>query len=297
MIDLLAPSSEGPLHLVKIAIRRDGTATGSLAVDLDLAAPISSEEEAEIVDRMVPGARSLWSRSIGGAEDTARFGRTPADLQVHGTLTIPDLAEPEIVFGRSVSITRVTVAVNAKARTYIVRMRVGSVSPEQIASLCGVLDERISLAVSSLQLNLFAGGATSVPNRTIREIVSLRSDTEGMAEWAFGALVDENDLSISVRDLLDEMPTVYDRSSVEVVSRLRIDASEPLLRAYRTRAAEFGIAASWGDLIVALGREYGEAGPGSASGGVWSLDIDHIREALGGISIEVEDDDDDEPVS
>ena len=284
MIDLLAPSSDGSLHLVKIGIRRDGTASGGLLADLDLACPIETEEDALVVEAVVPGASALWRRSSEGGEDTARFGRSPSSMTVHGRLSLPDRVEEVVAFARSVSIVRATVVVSAKVRTYLLRVRVGGLSSEEVATLCEALDERVLLAVSSIQLTMF--GASSVAARPdVREIVSLRVNVGGISEFKFGAVADETDLSISVRDLYEDTPEQFGLSNVEIVARLRVAASDRLLSAYRERASSIGVVASWGDLFVALGREYGSTGA-TSSGGVWDLRVDHVREALGGINVD-----------
>lgn len=293
MIDLLAPSSEGSLHLTRLAIKRDGTNANALLAEIDLATPIETEEDALVLDALVPGASALWRRSSEGAEDTARFGRSPSSMSVHGRLALTDRAEEVVAFARTVTITRAVVAVSARSRTFIARVRVGGLGPEEVATLCGALDERVHLSTSSLQVTLFGGaGTVSVPvRRDVREIVSLRVEVGGLTEYRFGSVTNETDRAISLRDLYEETPEDYDLASSEVVSRLRVAASDRLLSAYRERATSIGLVPSWGDLIVALGRDYGA---GAASdGGVWALRPDHLRTALGGIVIP--DLDDEEP--
>lgn len=291
MIDLLAPSSEGSLHLTRLAIKRDGTSANALLAEIDLATPIETEEDALVLDALVPGASALWRRSSEGAEDTARFGRSPSSMSVHGRLALTDRAEEVVAFARTVTITRAVVAVSAKSRTFIARVRVGGLAAEEVATLCGALDERVHLSTSALQLTLF-GGTVSVPvRRDVREVISLRVEVGGVTEYRFGAVTNETDLAISLRDLYEETPEDYDLASCEVVSRLRVAASDRLLSAFRERATSIGLVPSWGDLIVALGRDYGAGAASDA--GVWTLRPDHLRTALGGIVIP--DLDDEEP--
>jgi hypothetical protein len=289
VIDLLAPSSEFAFHLSKIAIRRDGTNTNALLAEIDLSAPIETEEEALVLDGLVPGASSLWRRSSEGAEDAARFGRTPSSMSVHARLALLNRAEDEVVFARTVAVARALVAVSARARSFVLRLRVGGLDPREVAMLCGALDERVSLSTSSVQLTLFAGATVSVPAREIREVASIRVTDGGLIEYRFGSVTDETDLSISLRDLHEQEPECFDRRTVEVVSRLRVEAPEKLLRSYRKLADMRGLVPSWGDLIVAVGRDYGEGGS-SAPGNVWTLRRDHVVEALGGIDLALLDD-------
>ena len=290
MIDLLAPSSEGSLHLTRIAIKRDGTSANGLLAEIDLAAPIETEEDALVLDPLVPGASALWRRSADGSEDSSRFGRSPSSLSVFGRLVLPDRAEEVCAFARSVTVTRAVVAVSAKLRTFIARVRVGGLAPEQIATLCGALDERVHLTTSAMQLALF-GGQTTVPAREIREVVSLRIEAPGGTEFRFGAVTNETDLSISVRDLHEATPETFDLAAVEVVSRLRIEAPDRLLAAFCGTAAGIGLLPSWGDLIVAVGQDYGSGTRSDA--GVWVLQPAHVRSALGGVVLP--DLDDEEP--
>jgi hypothetical protein len=293
MLDLLAPASSGLLALTKISIRRDGSVDNRLQAALDLAAPIESEDDAIVVEKMVPGALSLWRRSVEGSEDSARFGRSPSAMSVRAELAFAECEPPVEIDGRLASVSRVSVVVSARSRMFVARLTISGLDPDEIAALASALEHRGSVTTSTLQLDLFGVGPTSIAVRAdLREVVSLRVEGASGPEYFFGAVTGEDDLSISVRDLDDQTPTVYDLSRCSVVSRLRIGASDTLLRGYRTLAASLGLLPTWGDLIVGLGAGYvAGASSSTPSAGaspthaVWTLTRDHVRAALGGVEL------------
>ena len=284
MIDLTSHRSNGSGILAKLGVKKDGAGFGAgLLVSVDIAFDVKTEENAETVDRVVPGARALFRRKLAGGEDRARISRSPSSLGVLLSIQEPD---EDLCAGLSVIAQVKTLSfVDApKFSTYSVRFAF-VVGPDVLADLASRLEETIEVSVQSQQTVL----PFLDPFRDVSDAASddppdrVEIDSSGKHSvvaynhpelgTGFGRVIERSEGEIVV----ENFGPVIEIDPDWVIATVQVIAPDSVLDLYVRTASGANLSRSWSDLITALGCDYSES---ESYSGEWEISREIVYRAL-----------------
>lgn len=287
ILDLCEHKGEGTGELASIKIKRDGTAEERFLADVDLVFSVETEEQAQVVERAIPGALSQWNRSniakeaakgetaVGGAAAGAVAGsgvqRNTAKFDYPASRCTICPAEGGLVVLNEIAseVQTTKFAASAKNALFTIKLRLFGLTAEQITGLLGGLSKDVSISVEQNQQVL------SFPRRSqganIGDVVS-GSTKDGLfcgvvvargrgADEIAMIEVDDNGHSVNV-------PEASITSTIQVVPEDGKDL-DGLLKRFGSKTKKRGVESTWPFLVAALGAAY--ASGASSVGDSWVL--------------------------
>ena len=269
MVDLTQQTTEGVGCLAKLAFRRSGRSDeAGLIADADIAVSLETTDDAEIVNRMLPGALSAWSERANGDESKSRLSRVPTNSQRHAI--IAGIHDGAATYEGPAEIRSMALVSSPAATVLTIRLRLFDLQQSVAGALCMLIGEFVGVRVEQQQQTL----AFVARQRPHERIATVR-DADGVIR--FGRVVDWTDNRVSVDDFGEVVNVEPD--AVASVVNVRGDQLPALLDYYRESLAAGFVRPTWEHLIVALGKRYA-VGETESDGDVWTLDDATVAEAI-----------------
>ena len=281
MLDLGSLPTSAMMRLAKASPRRDG---GSISWDIDIAMEVPDAEAAQLVDGYVPGALRAYSGGMEGARGkastTGGFDLCAVELlREDGTHLARGHAE----------VRTATVSVTAQQAMLVVRLRLHGLLERAATDVVYKLDDVVQVRLAAQGApRLSVADAVGVPPATrsglVGRLVVAQVDDETTVA---GIVVTQAAESLEVRELGGGAPVwVWLPASgrPDTVLDVVAPANEPDLQAleqdYREQCSEAGVAASWHDVITAIGVLYARQVVQARPDFAWELVPEVWAEAL-----------------
>tara|TARA_Y100000034_G_C6798603_1_gene358133 strand:+ start:71 stop:982 length:912 start_codon:yes stop_codon:yes gene_type:complete len=250
-------------RLCRAVPRRDGT--GEIAWDVDISFNMMDEGEAETANHYVPGALQAWQAGQDGSKGSVKSS-SGYDL-LHVTLTDESLhanGETQKLASGHADIRHCVVNVNGSEAAMVIRLRIHGLLPHAAAGVVYKLDEVVTLQLDTHQLHLFDAGteqpasqAPTVNPTTLIGRIALVEKGDAVAQC--GEVLEENEEAICLGTI--ESGIVFIKAPYKVASSICVLPQEgfdlpQLIDSYAQAMDKVGGAASWHDLIEAIGLLY-----------------------------------------
>ncbi len=292
MLDLTEHRCEGEGVLRSAKFRRDAEVEGKLTVEFEVAIDVASQDDAEVVDRAVPGAATLYRRAAearADAEDaTSTDGAAAGSEALAGVAgkTKVKVGQPAVlvtvaaVDGGLVALSEVGGEILAasfrgtgRKIAYLLQVRLYDREPADAPGILALLGKPITLALERKQRSLFAATDDGAPMPKVGEVVT----GDGWAGVVVGVGTDATEVQV------DDCGTQTLRAVSAVASSFRCVPEEgktmdATLAGYAKRARKQGAEPSWCHLIVAIGQLC--AGQAAPVDDAWVVTADVVSRAV-----------------
>lgn len=249
MLDLTAQTSTALGTLAKFTTAKDGKAAGSLIFDLDLVFTLENEQDADVADRILRGARSYFD----AYKDTeARGGLNVTPIDSSGSLKLIHADDAVTVMDATVEIRRVDVKKAAKVVTATVKARVRGLKASAASHFAEYLDRRLTCEWEDggLQQSL----AFAAPTGT--NAVQVVTADDGKGGYVFGIQTGQDGSKV----LLDDFGSTCEVDVDSVVSKVILSPEKgadgpPLIEViepYADRMRKGGATPSWKYVILGI---------------------------------------------
>jgi len=273
MIDLSAQNPRGVGPIAKLdSIRRDGEKEGALMTSIVISFAIDSVEDAEIVDRAIPGAARLCANArnaraaanaataaegaaAGSAALAGESGTTTVSVASPHVLTTiraeDDEPDAPTLTGISAEITGAKLKATGRSILLQVKVAMYRLTPDDVRKLCTLLDRPVLVELDRKQQQLFGAstapavrpgiGAVAVGATFAGEVTGYSGDDDDTAEIT--------DIDGSAKQI--PVGSITSSFSVAPPPGKTLDA---VLSLYSKRADKGKADANWFHLITALGN-------------------------------------------
>lgn len=227
--------------LTRLVPKVDPGVEDSLQWDLDLTFEVDDGAAAH-VEGLVPAGAEYLGRALDG-QGSATVTVQPAARDVYIVLT--DDAGAEYVQAAA-EVRFVKLRVTERAQSYVARLRLFALHPNQSTSLTAALGKRVAVTVEPAQQSL------DLMTRPAEGDVVTGSSGGDEVCGTYRRLADG-------REVLDDFGVVYPLE--HVVSFMPVDIEDGALTAYEDAAKAAGLMPRWADLIVALAHAFAAGEP------------------------------------
>ena len=249
-------------RLCRAVPRRDGT--GEIAWDVDISFNMMDEGEAETANHYVPGALQAWQAGQDGSKGSVKSS-SGYDL-LHVALTDESLranGETQKLASGHADIRHCVVNVNGSEAAMVIRLRIHGLLPHAAAGVVYKLDEVVTLQLDTHQLHLFDAGTeqpvSQAPTVNPTTLIGRIALVEKGGVSHCGVVLMEEGGTICLQTIENGNVSIdapYKvASSVCVLPQEGFDLPQ-LIDSYAQAMDKVGGAASWHDLIEAIGLLY-----------------------------------------
>ncbi len=256
IIDLTSQPARGQGQLNKFSVKADGRDEEAFVYDVDVVFTVASSAEAEVVGRVVPGAKEAYQRAT--ERDDWKCQQT----------VVPDIEGARVVIGQEgeeaalqggAEIRAVTMRASKRAVTITVKCRCAGQTGDPASRLTGLLRSPVDLLVEGAQQVLpFAG--KGAPLVQLGAVVVGR-DEHGTTVW--GRVHDmDHEAGVALLDVFGEgeVPAKLD-AITSAWALVPGDPTEKALRAYKAASKKAKLAPSYRAITVAMGEAYAAEPP------------------------------------
>lgn len=255
--------SDGSGQLVRLAVKVDAEAEGTLLWDADFAFHLGSDEADEL-GLAIPAAREHRARATDGQGSTVIKFR-PAQDAIRLSMTSPD--GEQVLDGVSAKVRHLELRVTEKVQVFLARVRLQAQPAEAAGALCACLGRVVGIVADPQQQELAFGRPAAPPVGAV--VCAMAHD-----EQVFGLFRGERGDAL----LIDDFGVMH--SASRIVSSMRVvDAEGEEVMRYAARCREIGVRPSWRDLVLALGRFIGDSVASGGEVGGWHVTRDVVDSA------------------
>ena len=280
LLDLTEFQSEGVGTLTKWTVKRDITQDKTFIFDAEMSFKIETLEEAEVVERMCPGAVTMYERGTAAKEaakaETAIAGAAAGSTAlagVHGTVSVKITeSNVDIIIsdtednGGTLLVESAAQIINARLRStgksvvYLMKIRLHGLEAKESLGLFDALGETVTVSVEKRQQVL--AFPTSSDNRPVLNIGDIASGTYGGAPYCgvvVGFSLDEDDeRMVEIEDVsTSHIAPVSSAESVLQVCAQQGKTLDSTIRLFKKHANKRGVFPSWEHVVAAIVRQSG----------------------------------------
>ena len=276
-ISLSEMPSQSEGRLAKCNPRRE--AGGTISWDLDLAFDIMRTEDAEIVDRYVPGTLDQWNAgqrgSIGSAKATSGFDIVRATISFAGD---------QLAAGHS-EIKQCITSVKGETAVVTLKLRMHDLIPRAAAALAYALDEIVDVKIESRQGVMYGSQEKEkqIDHDNLMDKLVNGQLEDGTSVTGLVVGVEGQDLLVTV--LKSAKNPLKMKVSTSKIASLEIFVGErekldDILGTYESSCVGGGIDPNWDDIVEAIGLLYAEGKIESRADFQWEVSKVVIERAV-----------------
>lgn len=273
LLDLTDHKTEGVGLFSKWTIKRDGAVEKGFVVDAELSFSVQTEDEAELAEKICPGAVTLFQRAANARDaakaETANHGAAAgatALANVSGTVSVKvpvqnvDLLISHVESGKvlvEAGAEMLTARLKATGRkiTYVVKTRIHGIESEDAPGLCDALGELVDISVEQRQQVLpFPSAHEGQPVPEIGALVSGSHLGAIYAGLVTGFASDEDGERIAELEDIDTTMSVP-VASIEASLKVAAEAGatvDALVRKFKATSKRQGLNPSWSHIAQSL---------------------------------------------
>lgn len=254
--DLTQSKATGQGQLVKVAFRSDGREQTAFIYDIQVAFTIANSADAEVVERLIPGARDTYIRATESDDWKDQHNVVPAISGLRIKLTKADDGTTAIEGGAEV--VGALLRSSKVACTLTLKLRCAGQTQRIASALAGVLNVPVELfAESSQQVLAFPNRNATVPVGA----VVVAKDSNGATLW--GRVHDTDpQVGIALLDIFGDTEVDVTFESITTTWALVPgDATETALLTYKNQCKKNKVQPNFRAITVAMGEAYATEPP------------------------------------
>lgn len=268
IIDLLEPAPEGQGVLSKISVKLDGQGAGTRIYDLHIAFQIASSKEAEVLEKLIPGAKESYIR----ANESDDWKQTQTVVpSITGAKFVLSSKDGEIAMEGGTEIKGATFQCSKKASVLTLKLRSAGQEAASATPLTHLLGEAVNLKMEAAQQALpFNRASIQIALGSI----AVAKDANGETVWGRVTEIGE-EVILSTFSGEDE---VVDQNDIVSCYALPAgDHTENAIKDYEKRCKKRKVKPTYRALTIALSEVY--AGVAS-NGGTHPLTGEIVERAV-----------------
>jgi len=269
IIDLLEPKPNGQGSLSKMAAKPDSQGDGTYIYTLDVSFRITSSKEAEVLEKLIPGAKESYLRA-SERDDWKNTQAVTPDME-GARIVLADAKDGQIAMQGGAEIKTCILRCSKKAAVLTLKLACGGQGAACGTPLIGLLGRAVDLQVEvAQQLLPFNRPAVQVSVGGI----AVAKDANG--ETVFGRVVEIGDeIVLSTFGGQDEV--VNQDDIVSCYALPSDDATEKALKDYQARCKKRKVNPTYRAITVALSEAYSGV---AANGGTHPLTSEIVERAV-----------------
>ena len=268
IIDLLEPAPEGQGVLSKISIKLDGQGAGTYLYDIHIAFQLASSKEAEVLEKLIPGAKESYIRA--NEKDDWKQTQTVVPDIIGAKIVVSNEAGAIALEGGA-EIKGATFQCSKKASVLTLKMRSSGQEATAATPLIHLLGKAVNLKMEAAQQALPFNRATV---QIVLGSIAVAKDANGETVWGRVSEIGE-EVILSTFSGEDEVVTEGDIVSCYALPAG--DHTENAIKDYEKRCKKRKFKPTYRALTIALSETY--AGVAS-NGGTHPLTGEIVERAV-----------------
>lgn len=255
ILDLTEKTARGSGQLNKFSVKANGRDEAAFVYDMQVVFVVSNSAEAEVVERLIPGAKGAYQRAT--ERDDWKMQQTVVPDIQGARMVLADAADNVVAIQGGVEIKGVLLRASKRAVTLTVKAQCAGQTEQVATALTKLLRNPVELVVESTQQQLaFRKG----PMVAMGAVVVAKDDDGAVV---FGRVHDiDHEAGLVLLDLFGATEFAVRIDSITTAWALVPgDATEKALRDFKAACKKAKVAPNFRAITVAVGEAYASEPP------------------------------------